>query len=102
MAELIDAEPLELKRRGKSLTAVEVPSGSWTVGKTHSNRPAERTSDHSSSGTSRMSDHGNRGVSVDAGRRRNSLSMLGHDSAAFRSSLRAGPVNVHAFAGVLS
>ena len=113
MADLVDAEPLELKRRGSSLTTVEVPGGSWTVGKMHSNRPAERTSDHSAgagmnrtsdhstSGGSRAADHGNRGVSLDVGRRRNSLSLVGHDAAAVRSSLRVGPVNIHAFAGVI-
>ena len=113
MADLLDAEPLGLKRRGKSLSTVEVPGGSWTVGKMHSNKPPERasdnsvehgvnrTSDHSASGGSRAADHGNRGASLDAGRRRNSLSMVGHDSAVVRSSLRAPPVNIHAFAGVI-
>lgn len=115
VADLIDAEPLQLSRRGYSLSAVEVPGGSWTVGKMHSNRPAEKTSEHSTQhGTNRasdhsthggsrvsLSDHGNRRVSLDVARRRNSLSMVGHDAAAVRSSLRAGPVNIHAFAGMV-
>ena len=101
VADLIDAEPLELKRRGKSLTAMEGPGGSWPMGKIHSNRPAERTSDTSTHSGSRMGDFSNRGVSLDVGCRRSSLSMLGPDAAAFRSSLRAGPVSIHALAGVV-
>lgn len=137
VADLLDAQPLELSRRGSSMSAVEVPGGSWTVGKLHSSNPrtVERTSDHSTQhgikrtsdhithGVNRVSDHsthggnrlldhgngfggskvgdnGNRGVSLDMTRRRNSLSMVGHDAAAFRSSLGGSPLNIHAFAGV--
>lgn len=133
----MDAEPLELNTRGMSMTAVEFPGGSWTVGKLHSSNPRtveripdhstqhgfKRTSDHSTHGGNRLldhgafggnrlsdhgggysgnrvGDHGNRGVSLDATRRRNSLSMVGHDSAAIRSALGGSPLNIHAFAGV--
>ena len=103
VADLVDAEPVELNRRGYSLNAVGVPGGSWTVGKMHSNRPTEKTSNHSTHGGNRVSDHGNRGVSLEVARRRNSLSMVvGHDAAAVRGALRAGPVNIHAFAGVIN
>ena len=110
VTDLIEAEPAELKRRGNSLSAVEVvavAAGSWTMGKMHSNRSAwvpesqrpERVFDNGSHhGLGRVGDHGHRSgpSSVDGSRRRrNSLSVVGHDSEYLRSSL-------HAFAGTLS
>ncbi len=87
VSELADLEPLDLHRRGTSLTTVEVAAGSWTVGK--------MIGAHN-----RISDHG---VMAGAGsRRRNSLSLVGHDSSAFRSALGGAQklsVSIQAVAG---
>ncbi len=84
VSELAELEPLELHRRGTSLTTVEVAAGSWTVGKMP--------------GVHNRSDHGN----MAGGRRRNSLSLANHDSSAIRSALGGAQklsVNIQAVAG---
>ena len=87
VSELAELEPLELHRRGTSLSTVEVAAGSWTVGK--------MLGVHN-----RISDHGN--MAGGLSRRRNSLSLANHDSSAIRSVLGGAQklsVNIQAVAG---
>ena len=87
VSELAELEPLELHRRGASLTTVEVARGSWMVGK----MPGVHT---------RISEHAN--MAGAGGRRRNSLSLANHDSSAVRSALGVAQkmsINLQAVAG---
>ncbi len=87
VSELAELEPLELHRRGTSLSTVEVAAGSWTVGK----MPGVHN---------RISEHGN--MAGGLSRRRNSLSLANHDSSAIRSALGGAQklsVNIQAVAG---
>ena len=87
VSELAELEPLELHRRGTSLTTVEVAAGSWTVSK----MPGVHN---------RISDHGN--MAFGLSRRRNSLSLANHDSSAIRSALGGAQklsINIQAVAG---
>lgn len=82
---LAELEPLDLHSRGASLTNLGV--GSWAVGKT----PGVH---------SRTSDHGN--MAGAGSRRRNSLSLVNHDSSVIRSALGGAQklsVNIQAVAG---
>ncbi len=86
VSELAEPEPLDLHKRGTSLTTVEVAAGSWTVGKMP--------------GAHRISDHVN--MAGAGSRRRNSLSMVNHDSSAICSALGGAQklsVNIQAVAG---
>lgn len=102
VADLIEADPLELHRRGASMSTMEVAAGSWTFGKMPASRISDRSSDHGNQhGTpiGRLGDHNRH--SADVGRRRNSLSLAGADPTAVRNALKspARPLNIQAFAG---
>ena len=86
VSELAELEPLDLRKRGTSLTTVEVAAGSWTVGKM--------------AGVHSISDHGS--MTGAGSRRRNSLLLVNHDSSAIRSALGGAQklsVNIQAVAG---
>ena len=75
----MEAQPLELHRRGASLSTVETAPGSWSVGKKPS-RDLQRLSDHSNGGPELLA----------SGRRRNSISIGngGQDPQALRNAIR--------------
>lgn len=92
VTDVMDTEPLELHRRGASLSTFEVAAGSWAVKGPGQHLAGPRTSDHGS----------RPGDLLGAGRRRNSLSMTSHDASAFRNAIRSSQkpaVSIQAVAG---
>ena len=87
----MESEPLELHRRGASLSTIETAPGSYSVGRMPG-RDLQRLSDHAGGGLQRLSDHANNGKPemLSRDRRRNSISMLMgvQDPQALRAAIR--------------